>query len=277
MARRGTILQDVVRREVQKLIGFALLNLSWFNPFVLHHGKAHWQWLWQVHKYLVEPWQELKWGQVTSETKRCTFTSPLRTSWTQQRSHGPQGGRASFGLWSVLEDQFCESCESMFRMKATHVQKFFSLGGLLKCPYPLLSAIETKNQCIMYRFNFAKNTPWYSLRALTSLNHEKYCNFCVGMIGLVYLHPGHLRFWVRLGGKSSRISRILTTQLVSTSLTSCFIVWNGIDPFKSSLTVILIYHKQGSVQLGHITSLDLLWMQCWAHPLWSQALRDSFG
>ena len=28
-----------------KLIGFALLNLSWFNPFVLHHGKAHWQWL----------------------------------------------------------------------------------------------------------------------------------------------------------------------------------------------------------------------------------------
>lgn len=144
MARRGTILQDVVRREVQKLIGFALLNLSWFNPFVLHHGKAHWQWLWQVHKYLVEPWQELKWGQVTSETKRCTFTSPLRTSWTQQRSHGPQGGRASFGLWSVLEDHFCEACESMFRMKATHVQKFFSLGGLLKCPYPLLSAIETK-------------------------------------------------------------------------------------------------------------------------------------
>lgn len=95
--------------------------------------------------------------------------------------------------------------------------------------------------------------------------------------GLVYLHPGHLRFWVRLGGKSSRISRILTPQLVSTSLTSCFIVWNAIDLFKSSPTVILIYHKQGSVQLGHITSLDLLWMQCWAHPLWSQALRDSFG
>ena len=155
--------------------------------------------------------------------------------------------------------------------------KVLQFRGPPQMPISATFRHRNKNQCIMYRFNFAKNTPWYSLRALTSLNHEKYCNFCVGMIGLVYLHPRHLRFWVRLGGKSSRISRILTTQLVSTSLTSCFIVWNGIDLFKSSLTVILIYHKQGSVQLGHITLFDLLWMQCWAHPLWSQALRDSFG
>ena len=153
MARYGTILQDVVRREVQKLIGFALLNLSWFNPFVLHHGKAHWQWLWQVHKYLVETW-----GQVTSETKRCTFTSPLRTSWIQQKSHGPshllgQGGRASFGLWSVLEDQFFESCESMFRMKATnHVQKVLQFRGPPQMP--ISATFRHRNKKSMYHVSF---------------------------------------------------------------------------------------------------------------------------
>ena len=41
----------------------------------------------------------------------------------------------------------------MFQMKATHVQKFFSLGGLLKCPYPLLSAIETKIN-VQYHVSF---------------------------------------------------------------------------------------------------------------------------
>ena len=129
MARCGTILQDVVRREVQKLIGFALLNLSWFNPFVLHHGKAHWQWLWQVHKYLVEPWQEkLKWGQVTSETKRCTFTSPLRTSWTQPKiawTAGRQGfvcfvigaGRSFLWVMWVHVSNESDSCTKVLQFR----------------------------------------------------------------------------------------------------------------------------------------------------------------
>ena len=177
-------------------------------------------------------------------------------------------------------------------MKVTNnVQKFFSLGAIPKCPYPPLSAIETKKS--MYHVFCNVSISWRILpdnlfQLLASLNHEKKMhsqmlfwrlegifrqgNQLLRGNGVVYLHPGHLRFWVRLGRKSSRISRILTPQLISTGLKSCFIVLNAIDLFKSCPTVILICHNPEKfvrsrtfpevVQLCHITWLDLLWMRC---------------